>query len=82
MHKIFKVRYEEDGVLIAILYFVDKLYNILETGSGVKLVQMILQSSIELDYMSRSQVTVLGSFRVTCLTLQAYTSVAVGVNSV
>lgn len=44
MHKIFKVRYEEDGVLIAILYFVDKLYNILETGSGVKLVQMILQS--------------------------------------
>lgn len=81
MHKIFKVRYEEDGVLIAILYFVDKLYSILETGSGVKLVQMI-QSSIELDYMSRSQVTVLGSFRVTCLTLQAYTSVAVGVNSV
>lgn len=81
MHKIFKVRYEEDGVLIAILYFVDKLYSILETGSGVKLVQMI-QSSIELDYMSRSQVTVLGSFRVTCLTLQAYTSVSVGVNSV
>lgn len=82
MHKIFKVRCEEDGVLIAILYFVDKLYNILETGSGVKLVQTTLQSSIELDYMSRSQVTVLGSFRVTCLTLQAYTSVAVGVNSV
>lgn len=81
MHKIFKVRYEEDGVLIAILYFVDKLYSILETGSGVKLVQMI-QSSIELGYMSRSQVTVLGSFRVTCLTLQAYTSVSVGVNSV
>lgn len=81
MHKIFKVRYEEDGVLIAILYFVDKLYSILENGSGVKLVQMI-QSSIELDYMSRSQVTVLGSFRVTCLTLQAYTSVSVGVNSV
>lgn len=81
MHKIFKVRYEEDGVLIAILYFVDKLYSILETGSGVKLVQMI-QSSIELDYMSRSQVTVLGSVRVTCLTLQAYTSVSVGVNSV
>lgn len=82
MHKIFKVRYEEDGVLIAILYFVDKLYSILETGSGVKLVQMTLQSSIELDYMSRSQVTVLGSFRVTCLTLQANTSVSVGVNSV
>lgn len=82
MHKIFKVRYEEDGVLIAILYCVDKLYSILETGSGVKLVQMNLQSSIELDYMSRSQVTVLGSFRVMCLTLQAYESVAVGVNSV
>lgn len=58
------------------------LYSILETGCGIKLVQMNLQSSMKLDYMSGSQVTVLGSFRVTCLTLQAYVSVAVGVNSV
>lgn len=40
MHKTLKVRYEEDGVPIAILYCVHKLYSILETGFGVKLVQM------------------------------------------
>lgn len=75
------MRYEEDSVRTAI-YGVHKLYSIVETGFGVKLVRMDLQSSMKLDYISRSQVTVLGSFRVTCLTLQAYESVAVGVNSV
>lgn len=76
-----KVRYKDDDVSIAISYCVHKLYSILEIGFGIKLVQMNLQSSMMLDYMSRSQVTVLGSFKVTCLTLQANESVAVGVNS-
>lgn len=76
-----KVRYKHDDVYIAISYCVHKLYSILGIGFGIKLVQMNLQSSMMLDYMSRSQMTVLGSFKVTCLTLQANESVAVGVNS-
>lgn len=82
MHKTFKVRYKEGDVYIAISSCVHKLYSILETGFVIKQVQMNLQSTMMLDHMSRSQLTVLGSFILTCVTLQEYVSLSVGVNSV
>lgn len=54
MHKIFKVRYKEGDVYIAISFCVHKLYSILETGFVIKQVQMNLQSIMMLDHMSRS----------------------------
>lgn len=65
MHKTFKVRYKENNVHIAISYCLHKLYSTLETGFVIKMVQMNLQSAMMLDYMSRSQMTVLGSFILT-----------------
>lgn len=82
MHKTFKVRYKEGDVYIAISFCVHKLYSILETGFVIKQVQMNLQSTMMLDHMSRSQMTVLGSFILTCLTLQENVSLSVGVISV
>lgn len=71
MHMAFKVNYKEDGVHIPTSYCVHKLYSISKIEFGIKLVQLNPQTSMLLDYRSRSQVKILGSLRVMCVTLQA-----------